>query len=581
MPSLRALAIPLLGLAIVATARGAEDPVDDLLRLVPPDAGVTLAVADLRGHVREFLASPLAGGLCRLPAVEAWFASPRSGRFEEARREIEAALGVDLITVRDDLLGDAVVLALRLAPGDPPEQARGLLLLRAGDRDLLNRLIETSNAIEQRGGQLVGRTSRPWHGTSYQVRTFAPGAKPDEYYAVFPDNTLAWTNSEVLIQGVIDRAAGAPGLGGSPQVLAVRRALPARSAALLFVDPRFLERVLAANPRAERDEPAAALLRHYLGAVTYAGAALEWRDGFVLHVHETIDPAKLKEPLRRWAARPGRTDHLVRRVPASALALAAGNFDFVAIYDAILALVPAADPRAELLTTVLRGLLLDKDPQAEILPRLGPGVLAYLDIPGEIRPGVRPPLVVAVDLGGEAGDPGVADALENALRTTLALYALDPSRKDLSLRVEARAVDGVRVTTLAGAKDPFAFAAGRGTLVLGTSAEAVAGWFAAPAAGGSPAFQEFRAAFFPRAETFAFADFVAIARAADARLPQLARDHARRRGESEEAARRDLDQSLALLKLFRAAFLSNAIAPDFSSVHRTAGLIAGEPAAQP
>src|SRR2546425_304214 len=113
MRSLRALAIPLVGLAIVATARGAEGPVDDLLRL---------------------------------------------------------------------------------APGDPPDQARGLLLLRAQNRDLLHRLIATANAIERHNGQLIGLTSRQYGETSYLVRTFAPGTKPAEYYAVFEDSTFAWTN---------------------------------------------------------------------------------------------------------------------------------------------------------------------------------------------------------------------------------------------------------------------------------------------------------------------------------------------------------------------------------------------------
>jgi hypothetical protein len=586
MRSLRPSVIPLLGLALVSAgiARGADAAADDLLRLVPPDAGVTLAVADLRGHVREFLASPLADGLGRLPAVEAWLASPRYRQFETARGEIEGALGVGLAAVRDDLLGDAAVLALRLAPGDPPEQARGLLLLRARGVDLLRRLVDSSNMIERRSGRLVGLTSRARGEAAYTVRTFAPGGRPEEFYAIFPDGTFAWTNSETMIQGVIDRKAGAPGLGGRPEVVAVRRALPGGPAALLLVDPRFLERVLASNPRAARgeDEPAGALLRRYLGAVAYAGAALEWRDGFVLHVHETIDPARLDEPLRRWAARPGGTDSLVRRVPATALAVAAGHFDFAEIPEALRALAPEADRRREdLLVTVLRGLLLDKDPLAEVLPRLGPGVLAYLDTPGAVGPGGRPPLVAALDLGGEAGDPGVAAALGNALRTILALYALDPSRKDLPLRVESREMGGVRVTTLAGAQTPLAFAVARGVLVLGTSAEAVAGWFAGPGPGGSPDFREFRAAFFPRATTFAFADLRAIARAADAHRPELARDLARRRGDPEEAARRDLDGALALLKLFRAAFATNAIAPDFSSVHRTAGLIAGEPAGRP
>jgi hypothetical protein len=113
----RPLACLALGitLAIAATARGAG-PAEMLFRLVPPDAGLALAIEDLRGHARQFSNSPLSDGLRQLPAVRAWFASDRFQRFQRARREIEKALGENVAKIRDDLLGDAVVLTLRVPP---------------------------------------------------------------------------------------------------------------------------------------------------------------------------------------------------------------------------------------------------------------------------------------------------------------------------------------------------------------------------------------------------------------------------------------------------------------------------------
>src|SRR4051794_16971226 len=102
-------------LAGSSMARGAG-PAEPLLHLVPPDAGVTVAIEDLREHARGFLASPLAGGLSRLPVVRAWLASDRFRGFRQAQQQIENLLGVKLSAIRDDLLGDAVVLALRLPP---------------------------------------------------------------------------------------------------------------------------------------------------------------------------------------------------------------------------------------------------------------------------------------------------------------------------------------------------------------------------------------------------------------------------------------------------------------------------------
>src|SRR5208337_1219948 len=44
---------------------------------IPPDASVVLTVEDLRGQVRQLLASRLAAEFQKLPTVKAWFASEK------------------------------------------------------------------------------------------------------------------------------------------------------------------------------------------------------------------------------------------------------------------------------------------------------------------------------------------------------------------------------------------------------------------------------------------------------------------------------------------------------------------------
>jgi hypothetical protein len=557
------LSVVVLAASIATAARAADGPADPLLRLAPPDAGVTLAVEDLRGHARTFLDSPLAAEMARLPAVQGWRASDQSRQLQKARRDIEAALGTDLARVRDDLLGDAVVLSLRVRPGADPD---GLLLLRARDRALLERLIRAINDAERQGGTLVEVVERTRGATTYSVRRFRPGTKPDEAYVLLGPDTFAWSNSEDLIRGVIDRRSGPPGLGADPRFRRVRSALPAGAVASLFVDPRFVERMAAEpKPPTPGEGLAAEAMLRYLAAVEYAGLALEWRDGLILHAHEAIDPSKLDACWRRWAARPGGAAPLVRRVPPTALALAACHIDFAALGDAALGLVPEASrSRADLALLALRGVLLDRDPRADILPYLGPGVLAYIDAPAE---GESAPLVVVLGLGDDSAVPA---ALDNALRTLFALTALDPKRAGKPLAIASRTLGAVRVTTLAGGVVPLSYAVERGMLVLGTSAEAVASYCAADPDGPGPArLARLRAAYFPEAESFAFVDLEGFGRWADAHRPQLAR----RLG----AGARDLDPVLALLGLFRAGFATSTLAPDFSSTHRTLGLIAREP----
>ncbi|HZW29362.1 MAG TPA: hypothetical protein VFF52_01560, partial [Isosphaeraceae bacterium] len=288
-------------LAVSARADASVPPAEALLRLVPPDATVVLTVEGLRNQVHALSTSRLVSDLRRLPVVQSWLDSDKYRRFQRSCREIEAVLGVQLTAVRDELLGDAVVLVLRLSPEAPtdPSQARGLLVLQARDRALLGRLIDAVNTTQRDHGELARIVERDRAGVSYQVREFPAGTgRLPEYYVHFVDGTFAFSNSESLIQSVIDRkgrspavragsgggggttAAGDvgtprdPGLGDRPRFQAVRRRLPARALARLFIDPRPIEHYLAAapEPRKPTDPRIVPVLQRYVSAVDYAGA---------------------------------------------------------------------------------------------------------------------------------------------------------------------------------------------------------------------------------------------------------------------------------------------------------------------
>ena len=549
----------------------AEGPADELLRLAPPDAAVTLAVEDLSGHLRTVLDSPLAEGLGRLPAVREWLASDGPRRLERARKEIEAGLKVDAIRARDALLGEAFVLALHVPPGEPPDRAKGLLLTRVRDRELLLRLLETLNDAQRKDGSLADVASKSRGDAAYSVRTFRPGTKPPEAYAILGD-TFAWSNSEALIQGVIDRRARAKGdgLGDLPGFRRVRQGLPAHPLALLFVDPKFLGRLLdvGQGPRTPQDAKVVEALHRTLATLEYAGAALRWQDGPILHLVEATLPDKAETSPRRAAS----TTPLA---PATALAIASGPVDFGAVYDALMTLVPEADrPRIGHLAAILRGILLGKDARSEVLPRLGPGVLAYVDAPAEGE--AWPPWAATV----EVADADAAKAVANAVRTALSAYAVAREGKGKPLTIEEREAGGVAVTGLSGA--PFAFASGRGRLAFGATPGAVAGAIEGPKGAESSQFAKARASAFAGASTFAYVDLEAVAKVVGVRRDALAKGVVSGRGGRVEDARRDLDQLLDLLKLFRFAFAAIDADPGPARARQTIGLIAkGAPTAKP
>ncbi len=583
-PMARARVILLLGLSVLLVSRGSlAGPADDLLRRVPPGAGLAIVVEDLREHVREWLRSPLAEDLNQLSEQGGWPGDDALRKLAIARREIEIALNVDLATIRDALLGDAVVLSLHVEPGAPPEDARGLFLIRAKDQNLLNRFVDRINAADRLSGQLTRLDDRSHSGQPYLARLFEKDQRPTEFYVIFEDGTFAWSNFEPLIQGVIERQGkGPPGLGSEPRFLEVRQALPESSVLSLYVDPAFVKDVLKADPGTPSESDLPPLLVDYLKAIRYAGCALEWRDGPVLHLHELIDPDQLEAPLRNLPARSGATAHRIDRVPASALAIVVGQLDLVSLYDVVLPLITESDPtKADLLETALEGLLLGLDLRSEILPKVGPGMVGFIDTPRPDDPIIAwPPMVLALSIEAES----VAEALNNALRTFLAFIALDEKNvrdgNAPSLKTTDLPGGGHLTTLIFGAKKDkarleFAFAFQGGQFLIGTQVEAVANFLANETPVEKSDLLRWRDHAFPEQESFAIVDLQAVHQLADAHREELAQALAARRGAADVAATQvDLDRILALAGLFRVAFVTSKIAPDFTSAHRTFGLIA-------
>ena len=73
---------------------------------------------------------------------------------------------------------------------------------------MLERLIQAVNAQQKASGELARITNREYGLTTYHLREFAPEApRPPEWYITYPDGLFAFSNSESLIQSVIDRKA--------------------------------------------------------------------------------------------------------------------------------------------------------------------------------------------------------------------------------------------------------------------------------------------------------------------------------------------------------------------------------------
>jgi hypothetical protein len=196
-------------------------------------------------------------------------------------------------------------------------------------------------------------------------------------------------------------------------------------------------------------------------------------------------------------------------------------------------------------------------------------------------------VVLVVDLAGDPGRaspkkegqgpsaPSVADALDNTLRTVLAMVALDEKRGQGRAAIATSDAAGVPVRTLS-TPIPFAYAVDRagGKLVLGTSAASVAGYLQSasdPQAGSR--FRDIQAMAFPEYSTFLCVDLESLTGVAGRYRDRLVRNLAARQKRPTADVEKDLDQVLALARLFRAAFIASRIEPDATAVHRCFGVI--------
>src|SRR5262249_39142217 len=152
---------------------------------------------------------------------------------------------------------------------------------------------------------------------------------------------------------------------------------------------------------------------------------------------------------------------------------------------------------------------------------------------------------------------------------------LDPQHGDGMLHLESSTVAGRKVVSLQPTS-PLAFAIEDDRLILGSTASAVAHALnlSSSSAEGAAGFEQLRAEHFPDARSFLCVDLVRLDRSVESRRAALAARLAARQRCSIENAERDLDQAIALMALFRQAYLTATIEPDATAVHRVLGLIA-------
>ena len=177
----RAFWISLCSLCLCGSISFAAHPRDEILRLIPDDAGLCLLVQDLRGQIDRLKASPFAARLAASPMGRAFRDVPEAGQLAAFNEQLTKHLKITWPELRDDILGDAVAFAYTPGPPDKPDQEQGLILLHARRPERLVALFDRLNELQKKSGELQSVETRDDGGVRYSIRRKAEG---NEYYAI-------------------------------------------------------------------------------------------------------------------------------------------------------------------------------------------------------------------------------------------------------------------------------------------------------------------------------------------------------------------------------------------------------------
>ncbi len=489
----------------------AVTPREELLRLVPDSVGFCLVVQDLRSHAAALQDSPFVEQLSRSPFADKIRNSDALKTLDRVESEIKEKLDLDWKRLRDDILGDALVLAYR--PGSPgqPQQEQGVILLRARNEKVLADLIERINKVQKEEGDLKDLSERRHNGIRYYRRLehnkHAQGDKLTFYYVHGP--ILALSEHESMIQQVIDRDRSRSSNETGEAARRLSELDAERALLSVWINPRAFDAEVeakAANTTAERSAAAKhfALYWKALDSVVLSLSPQERDISLSLGVRARV--AELPPAARRLFREAATTSDLWRRFPPSALLAAGSRIEGTTLLDVIGGFLTPQSRQSlhAALNRPFATLLAEEDFTGGLLPALGPDWGLCLSAPaagaGSSRAGGGnakiPNLLFALRIDAKrtkkAPERTLLAALDFAVR--FIVFAHNNQHPDSPMALKTGTVGGQEVRFLtsehglpAGVQPAYGLL--NGYLVLASSLESMNGFAqtaaipAAPAAG--------------------------------------------------------------------------------------------------
>jgi hypothetical protein len=304
-------------------------PADELLRLTPKDATFCVLTQGLRGHVQEWQKSPFWQAFPDSRLGKSLIESAEFQRLKDLQQVFAKALGTPLPTIRDEMFGDAVLIAYQSGPPGKPEQEQGLILSWVRNPKVAQQFFDRLNEVQKQSGELKELQTTNYLGVSCNHRVKSQGA--DEFYFLH-GNVLAFTSQEPMLRRALELNRDLPSIENKQPFLSEQfaRLGMTGSVASIWINPRSFDAELTLRQEQAKDGEAAFLhtFQQYWQAL----------DGFALGV--SIDRQlelklvfstqfdKIPEPLRALHFGVTKPTTLWNAFPTEAIFATAGNIDF-------------------------------------------------------------------------------------------------------------------------------------------------------------------------------------------------------------------------------------------------------------
>ncbi len=551
---------------------------DELLKLVPADAGVCLELRDLQHELPRIHDSKVAARFRETPIYREWTASRQHEQFQRIASAIEKGTGQPLAELAGQLFGRYVVLAVLQTPNKPPA---GVLLTRVSSGEFLQKAVATWNALEGKEPAAREHAGQTYFAASRPARTKRP---PETVYYFARNDVLALSDNESVIQRVAALSRGLAGNDNSAQdveqslfanelYLQAQASLAPQPPISIYLNPRAWDGTLGIERAAQSEDATARLAAQAWRSCRSLALGVRAHEGVVAELVAHCDPEVAGTGWKELASHASGIPGFLARTPADVLGVTTGHGTFGEFIALVVSIVRTQDPAgAERARQVANGLLLGRDVLTDVLQPLRGDWGFYVRAAAPAAAGAseaETPLEAVA--AWELPEPNRADlkkSIQNALDFGLNMWTVERnSRRGAPLSmVRSASHAGVEVRWLDGigfVRPAYAFA--DRYFVVATSPEAVADFVQRKASDSLLQLSDYKRwseAHFSEASHVTFLNVAAVRQMMAERRPVIVQQIAKLRNATAEQVESRLARLDPLLNLVDGAFATATIAPD-------------------